>query len=271
MRSFSVLVAVLILPVMAFSLNWESGEKGTVSRVLDGDSLMLENGLIVRLAQIEAPQIKFDSDEGNRAKQFLENLVIGKRVTLKYGGLKRDKMGRALAQVTYTDSNNDETWVNLEILLGGFARVHTYIDNRKEVGAFWAAEREARKSLKGIWANPKYQVRHGDAPDLIGAQGTFQLVEGKVVKAETIGSIARLCFGKDPEKDFCALIPKASWELFDGGINTIAGFEGWNLRIRGRVAAAKPAHTSSSGKQYLAHGPQIWLDHPEQIEFILAK
>lgn len=271
MRVFQYLLLILFLPLPAFSLNWENGEKGVVTRVIDGDSLVLNTGLIVRLAQIEAPRIKFDAEEGEKSRKFLEDLVQGKSVFLKYGGLRRDKMGRALAQVFIETKEGEEIWVNLEILIAGRARVHTYIDNREEIGAFWAAEREARRNLKGIWVNPKYQVRHGNTPDLIGAEGTFQLIEGKVLKAINNGGLVRLCFGNDTEKDFCALIPKATWALFDGGLETILGFEGMSLRIRGRVSAAQESRESATGKQYQAHGPQIWLDHPEQIEFILPK
>ncbi len=270
MRHFRLLLFILLMPLCAFLGNWENGESAKVTRVIDGDSLVLNSGLIVRLAQIEAPQIRYDTNGGNQSRQFLESLVLGNKVTLKYGGLRRDKMGRALAQVFVNSKDGEEIWVNVEILRAGFARVHTYIDNRKDVGVFWAAEREARKNLKGIWGDPKYQVRFADNPALIGAEGTFQLVEGQVTKAINKGNIIKLCFG-DPQTDFCALIPKASWELFDGGIDGIMNFEGWRLRIRGRIAAPQAARKSEKGKNFEAHGPQIWLDHPEQIEFIIPK
>ncbi len=271
MRVFRLLFAIFLLPLAAFSLEWENGEKGIVTQIIDGDSLILDSGLKVRLAQIEAPHIKFDAEEGNASREFLQKLALNKKVRLKYGGLRRDKMGRALAQVFIIDKKQGEIWVNIEILRAGRARVHTYIDNRKNIGAFWAAEREARRDFLGIWANPKYQARHGNAPDLIGAEGSFQLVEGKVLRAINQGGVAKLCFGENSEKDFCALIPKASWELFSGGINEILGYENRELRIRGRVQSAQLARESAKGKQFAAHGPQIWLDHPEQIEFIIAK
>lgn len=248
----------------------ESGEKGKVIRVIDGDSFAIDKGLIVRLAQIEAPRIIMNDDAGLKSKKFLEELILYQNVELKYSGLKRDKMGRALAQV-FIDKGlfEEKPWVNIEILKNGHARVHTYIDNRYKIGDFWLAERYARRNGLGLWNNPKYQARFANPNALKGAENSFQLVEGKVLEIIQTPQTIKLLFGKNIESDFSAIIPKNSWPLFENNIEGIYKLKNMNLRIRGKIQGAKNTRISKTGKNYQGHGPQIWLDHPEQIEYIL--
>lgn len=266
---FRWLFVFLLFPLMAFSSFWENGEKGIVAQIIDGDSFVLDSGLIVRLAQIEAPKIIIGDDEGEKSRKFLQNLVLNKKVILKYGGLKRDRMGRALAQVFIDDQI--QTWVNIELLKTGHARIHTYKDNRANIIDFWIAERSARHDALGLWLNPKYQARFATQPALIGAEGSFQLVEGKVLNVTQIAGIIKIEFGPDEEKDFTAIIPEASWKLFEGGKEGILNLKDMNIRVRGKIQGAVIARQSKMGKNYHAHGPQIWLDHPELIEFIREK
>ena len=256
---------------MAFSSLWESGEKGVAVQIIDGDSFIMDNGLIVRLAQIEAPRIIIGDDAGEKSRKFLQDLVLNQKITLKYGGLKRDRMGRALAQVFIQKPNQEPIWVNIEALRTGHARIHTYKDNRANIIDFWLAERAARRNELGLWLNPKYQARYATQPALIGAEGSFQLVEGQVTNIVQIANIIQIEFGNDDEKDFCAIIPEGSWKLFEGGKEGIFNLKGMNIRVRGRIQGAVIARQTNTGKNYPAHGPRIWLDHPELIEYIIAK
>lgn len=258
--------------LFAASPFWEGGEKGKVLRIIDGDSFVLNTGLVVRMAQIEAPRISMNDDEGLKSRQALEKLVLNQNVELKYGGLKRDRLGRALAQV-FISNGLFETplWVNIEMLKQGRARVHSYIDNRAQIGEFWLAERYARRNALGLWANPKYQARFASPEALGGADNSFQLVEGRVLDVIQTPQTIKLLFGKNEQTDFSGIIPKNSWALFEDNIAGIYRLKGMNLRIRGRVNGAKTGRKSKSGKDYMGHGPQIWLDHPEQIEYIIKK
>ena len=270
MRVIKLFALVCCFSFLAASPFWEGGEKGKVLRVIDGDSFVLNSGLVVRMAQIEAPRISMNDDEGVKSRQFLEKLLLNQNVELKYGGLKRDRLGRALAQVFISNGLFEEPlWVNIETLKQGRARVHTYIDNRKNIGEFWLAERYARRNGLGLWANPKYQARYANAKALIGAENSFQLVEGRVVEVIQTPQTIKILFGKDADNDFMGIIPKNSWNLFEDNVAGIYRLKGMNLRIRGRINGAKEMRKSKSGKEYLGHGPQIWLDHPEQIEYIV--
>lgn len=259
---------VFLLPIMAASPLWQAGESGIVKEVIDGDSLVLESGLVVRLAQIEAPRLREDDPMSQKARDYLIGLLLGKKVNLKYGGLRRDKMGRALAQVYL----NEGIWVQGELLKNGFARVHTYIDNRSHVEDFWFAEREARRNGRGVWTDPKFQARFATPDALIGSEGSFQLVEGKIAKIIRTETLIKLCFGEDETSDVCAIIPKHSWKLFVKlwGDNDLDTFKGLNIRVRGRINGTQPARITKNGRALPAHGPSIWLDHPEQVEFLIT-
>ena len=70
------------------------------------------------------------------------------------------------------------------MLRAGMARVHSFSDNRLQVGPVLALETAARADGLGIWNDPYYEIRsHQGLEDLIGS---FQLVEGVVFDAQTV-------------------------------------------------------------------------------------
>ena len=62
----------LFLALAAAAPNFERGETGKVDKVLDGDSFILDSGLEVRLASVEAPRVRPGDIWGPRATQDLE-------------------------------------------------------------------------------------------------------------------------------------------------------------------------------------------------------
>jgi micrococcal nuclease len=253
----SLVIALGFVALVAAAPRFESGESGVVKDIIDGDSFMLDNGLEVRLAQIEAPRVRPGDTWGPQATARLEAMLKGKRVELRYGGLRRDRRGRALAQVFVPQGFGKEpVWVQTTLLQEGIARVHTYADNRAAIGELWTAEREARRSGRGIWTNPAYQVRFATPEALQGGIGSFQLAEGKVESAVQRGSVIYLNFGTDNKTDMTAVIPERAFDLWPGGSADILALQGRSIRVRGYVRNS--------------NGPSIWLDHPEQIEFIMG-
>jgi micrococcal nuclease len=252
-----LVIAVGFLVLAAAAPRFDNGETGVVATIVDGDSFVLDSGLEVRLAQIEAPRVRPGDTWGPQATANLERMLKGKRVELRYGGLRRDRRGRAIAQVFIPQGMGREPiWVQTEMLKAGIARVHTYADNRSAIGELWGAEREARRAGRGIWTAPAYQVRFATAEALEGGIGSFQLAEGRVESASQRGSVIFLNFGTDNKTDVTAVIPERAFSLWSGGATELLALQGRTIRVRGYVRNS--------------NGPAMWLDHPEQIEYIIG-
>lgn len=250
-------IAAGFLALTAAAPRFEAGETGIVASIVDGDSFVLDSGLEVRLAQIEAPRVRPGDTWGPQATASLERMIKGKRVELRYGGLRRDRRGRAIAHVFIPQGMGREAvWVQTEMLKSGIARVHTYADNRSAIAQLWGAEREARRAGRGVWSAPAYQVRFATAEALQGGIGSFQLAEGRVESASQRGSVIFLNFGTDNKTDVTAVIPERAFSLWPGGAGELLALQGRSIRVRGYVRNS--------------NGPALWLDHPEQIEYIMG-
>lgn len=256
-RSFAVLIAALVLSTAAIADRRPSPEpvsSGTVHEIVDGDTLVLRSGVEVRLVGIQAPKLPLGRRGFKRwpladeAKTALTRLAAGKRLTLSYTGRKIDRHGRLLAHLTAADG----TWIQGALLEGGMARVYTFPDNRARAVEMLALERSARAARRGIWSHTYYRIR--GAEDLRRDMGTFQLVEGSVVKADVVRGRAYLNFGPNWRTDFTISIsPKWMRRHWRDG-PAIASYDGRRVRVRGWL------------KSY--NGPLIEATHPEQIEIL---
>lgn len=97
----------------------EESEKGIVERVIDGDTIVVNNDTHVRLLGINTPEK--GEKYYNEAKNFLGNLTLNKTVKLEYIGDKYDKYGRTLAYILLDEKN-----INSEIVKNGFANLYIY-------------------------------------------------------------------------------------------------------------------------------------------------
>ena len=116
----------------------------SVSRVIDGDTLVLENGEHVRLIGIDTPEVgEFYYEE---ATERLRELVEGRNVTLERDVENIDMYDRLLR---YIYINN--TFVNLLLVEEGFARAFPFEPNTQYIKDFGIAEMEAKKNRIGMW------------------------------------------------------------------------------------------------------------------------
>ena len=149
------------------------GETGKVVSVHSGDSFTLDSGLEVRLAGVETP--RGDQPFADQARTALTLLVVGRKVQLLYGGARRDRYGRALAQVKLVDNGD---WVEGVMLRKGDARARTWADNRAMAKAMLEDEAYARNRRLGLWSVKDYRVL---VPSETVGQVGFQVVEGRVL------------------------------------------------------------------------------------------
>lgn len=137
-----------------------AGEEGRVVRIIDGDSLVLDTGLSVRLVGIEAPSFgrQDDPDQpfSEEARRQLEDLTIGRRVRLYYPGLTRDRYDRALAHIATIDGRGPKLWINRELVKRGTARVRAYPDTARLTEDLLAIEAVARTDRIGLWREAAY-------------------------------------------------------------------------------------------------------------------
>ena len=93
-----------------------SSDTAFIDRVIDGDTVE-SNETSIRLLGINTPE------RGEiyylEAKEFLEDLVLNKTISLEYGKDKKDRYGRTLAYL-YIGSNN----VNLKLVEDGYANIY---------------------------------------------------------------------------------------------------------------------------------------------------
>jgi endonuclease YncB( thermonuclease family) len=162
-----------------------SGEAGRITRVTDGDTLGLDAGLRVRLAEVEAPAPGYDGREDQpfaaEARSLLVAAAMGRQAKLWYGGLMRDTYERALAHVIVGDETGAGVWLNGYAVRQGGAWVRTWPDNMKRARRLLAFEEEARKEKRGLWGVDHWRVRGLD--ELEGAP-PFSIIEGPLAAVE---------------------------------------------------------------------------------------
>ena len=129
----------------------------TVARVIDGDTIQLDNGERVRLLAVDAPETvhprKAAQYFGNEAHDFTRRTLSGEKVRLVFdansvGRRHRDRYGRLLAYVYRARDNLD---VNAELVKQGYA--HAYLKYPTERGQeFLGYQQEAQAEQRGLWA-----------------------------------------------------------------------------------------------------------------------
>ena len=236
---------------------------GVVVQVTDGDTIVLDSGVVVRMIGTQAPKLALgregfmDWPKAEAAKAVLSAMVLNKPVRLGYGGEEIDRYERALAHV-FVASPEGEIWAQQAMVEAGMARVYSFPDNRKCLDQLYAAEGRARMAGLGIWSDPYYRVRAADKPaDLLARAGHYELVEGRVLLADQASGRVYLNFGRFWKEDFTAVIAAPALRLFaEAGMDPLV-LEGALVRIRGWVDDRD--------------GPRIEVTHPEQIEVLATR
>jgi len=125
-----------------------------VSRVVDGDTIILNNGtskMTIRLVGIDAPEVSHAKHEpgqpfSQQSTKHLAGLVLKKTVTVREYG--RDRYGRILGAVIFNGTD-----ISLEMVKTGLAEV--YRGNPApgfKNEPYLKEEEEARRAGKGMWS-----------------------------------------------------------------------------------------------------------------------
>lgn len=149
-----------------------------VTRVIDGDTLVLISGERVRLLGIDTPET--GQPYYQEAKEWLISMAEGQPVALESGDEDRDKYGRLLRHVFL-----GATHLNLELVKLGLAEVYMMEPGEKYYSIFLEAEAQAREQGLGIWGYPEssfclgihwleYNAEGDDRDNINGEYVTFR-------------------------------------------------------------------------------------------------
>jgi micrococcal nuclease len=216
-------------------------EKNGALILSDGRALMLE-GIRLPLADRGPPGLAGDALSALRA------MALAGPLTVTSTPPKEDRYDRVRAQAF------GENWLQIELLKRGLARVELAPDRSECAAEFYTAEKQARASSVGLWAFPALSVRSASSLTA-GDEGSFQVVEGKVVDAADHDGRVFLDFSSDYRRGFSVTIAPEDHKAFRGVKPKIEELAGHTIRLRGMVE-------DYGGR------PEIAISSPVQIEFI---
>lgn len=146
-ENWSILAAKF--PIIPWPQDQE--QSAVVNRVIDGDTIELANGNIVRYIGIDAPEMNYYSSQAKEcfaqeATDRNRELVEGKAVRLEKDKTLKDDYGRLLRYVYIGDQ-----LVNLTLVEQGLAQFVDYPGNDSHNGDFSLAQDEAIAAQRGLW------------------------------------------------------------------------------------------------------------------------
>lgn len=249
----------------------ERGEAGRVVRAYNGDTLELDSGLRVFLAEVDAPQD--DAEYAAQAQGELEALTLHRDVLLAYGGTKR-WVGRpregeetpreaAVAHVFVKSEGGRWFWLQHELVSRGAAYVRPRRDNHARTDELLELEAQARGAERGLWgrrtyraANVRSAARAALEADANCLRGTapYRIVEGRIADARVYERRAALTMeGAPKDTPFALVVFGENFSAWEGP--QLASLTGAQVRARGPLGVYR-------GK------PQLCLEHASQLEVL---
>ncbi len=217
------------------------GENGLITEVIDGDTVILENGKHIRLLGINTPE------EGmyfyREAKAVLEAMVLEKELVLEKDVTDLDIYGRQLRYLFL-----DSLFVNLEMILRGFANIYTNPPDVKYADKFLEAERYARENNLGLWElsvldNIKVELIY-DAPG-----NDNENINGEYAVLENTGN---------------TVLDTAGWTIKDSGTN-IYRFSSYEFYPGTKIILYSGTGDDSDGFFYWNSMTAVWNNDSDTL------
>jgi len=124
---------------------------GRVTRVVDGDTLVLSDIGTVRLIGVDTPETvdprKPVEEFGRASTAFLTGLALGQTVRIEYDQPHKDRFDRTLVYLYLSDGR----LVNREVIRFGYGHLYTEFPFRL-MEQFRVSSREAQEENRGLWA-----------------------------------------------------------------------------------------------------------------------
>jgi micrococcal nuclease len=146
-----LLVACGVWTFVLVSLVLAQAATSVVTRVIDGDTLVVSGVGIVRLIGVDTPETvdprKPVQEFGRGASAFTKRLAEGQSVRLEFEGSRQDKYQRTRAYVYLADG----ALLNAALIREGYAHAYVQVPFSK-MEEFRSLQREAMTHSRGLWA-----------------------------------------------------------------------------------------------------------------------
>ncbi|MFC3690815.1 thermonuclease family protein [Chenggangzhangella methanolivorans] len=231
-------------------------ETVAVERVIDGDTLALDDGRLVRLAGVEAPKAPLGTKPSDwpleaAAREALGAAAAGKVLELRPARVSPDRRGRALGYLTEI-GDADHAGLTAALLRSGTLRVAADPAGRDCRATLAEAEAAAVRSRLGLWSEPYYEVQDAsDGAALAALDGRFVVAEGRVASVRTLAGRAYVNFGRRWRGALSLTLSEAALRRF-------GGFDGLGVAAGARVRAR--------GVLEMRAGPTIRVSELAQVE-----
>lgn len=147
MQKRTMAIAFIVIMAAAYLINSSIPpvlQETYVTKIVDGDTIVIEGGQRVRLLSIDTRERGENCYD--EAKSRLEELILLKNITIEADKEDKDQYDRLLRYV-YLDGVN----INMEMVAEGLAVVYIYEPNVKYRSEFAEIERQARDAGGCVW------------------------------------------------------------------------------------------------------------------------
>ncbi len=155
-RLFALLLCILLIFSQVVGAK-EKEKEYLVTKVLDGDTIVLEHGETVRYLGVDTPELgkknggpEFYSRE---AIKFNKQMVLFKKVRLEFDVEQKDGHGRTLAYVYVK-----KAFINADLVRLGYARAMIKPPNVKHKDLLLRYQKEAMEKELGLWQEKKVET-----------------------------------------------------------------------------------------------------------------
>ena len=254
--AISILISLLIIQTLTLSKDqqaragqscWQSEiPAGIIESISSHYIVKLKDGRHIRLANIEfSPKTDITK---------LNDWLREQELFLHAAGRLKDRHNQILAHA-FIKRDQKKYWLQAHFVSNGIALVSAQRTIKDCTIELLRREHEAEKKSQGFWDKPSgFKVQAATKLDELNkaAQGSFQIIEGKIIDTGSSYKNIFLNFDRDRYTDFTVLIEKRLLKLKHQKWPKISSLKGKTVRVRG----------------WLDHwrGPMIRLETPEMIE-----
>ncbi|MFB6088704.1 MAG: thermonuclease family protein [Candidatus Aenigmatarchaeota archaeon] len=247
----TILAGGFLLSLRLSSLDYKSMERAIVTKVIDGDTIIVEGGKNVRLLGIDADEKGYPCYDD--AKKRLEELILDKEVILERYSENKDMYDRYLRYVFFNGTN-----INLKMVREGLAiaRFSDEIEYKEEIqraekkaidnniGCKWSEEDKWRKNGNNF-TDPCEAEKFKNKEITVGGKVSDSYISQNNNVFLNFG-------GEYPNHCFTAVIFSHSLDKFNINFDKVKGSK---VKVSGEVEMFKDK-------------PEIIIENRAQIEMI---